>query len=114
MHYTGVHRTLREEIANSITHGFGVALAIAGLVFLVIYSAATGDPWKIVSCSIYGASLVILYTSSTLYHSFQQPRLKTSAANSGSCLHLFTHCRDVHPVYPCDASRAVGLVRCSG
>lgn len=76
IHYTGVHRTLREEIANSITHGFGIALAIAGLVFLVIYSAATGDPWKIVSCSIYGATLVILYTSSTLYHSFQQPRLK--------------------------------------
>jgi hemolysin III len=76
VHNTTVHRTLREEIANSITHGVGIALAIAGLVFLVIYAAGSGDPWKIVSCSIYGATLVILYTSSTLYHSFQQPRLK--------------------------------------
>jgi hemolysin III len=61
----------RGERMNSITHLLGVVLAIAGLIFLVVRAALTGDPWKIVSCSIYGGTLVTLYTSSTLYHSIQ-------------------------------------------
>jgi hemolysin III len=61
----------RGERMNSITHLLGVVLAIVGLIFLVVRAALTGDPWKIVSCSIYGGTLVTLYTSSTLYHSIQ-------------------------------------------
>jgi hemolysin III len=59
------------EKMNSITHLLGVVLAIIGLIFLVVRAALTGDPWKIVSCSIYSCTLVTLYTSSTLYHSIK-------------------------------------------
>jgi len=57
-----------EEIANSITHGVGVLLAIVALVVLVADSARQGDPWRVVSFSFYGASLIALYLASTLYH----------------------------------------------
>lgn len=67
---------LGEEIANSITHGVGLAASIAGLVVLVVMAARHGDAWHVVSCSIYGATLVIVYLTSTLYHSFQFPRVK--------------------------------------
>ena len=57
------------ERFNSITHLVGAALAIAGTAVLVTIAAGLGDPWKIVSFSIYGAMLVALYVFSTLYHS---------------------------------------------
>ncbi|MCG6886441.1 MAG: hemolysin III family protein [Proteobacteria bacterium] len=59
------------ERFNSISHLVGAALALAGLVVLVVFAALQGDPWKIVSFSIYGASLFLLYTLSTLYHSLR-------------------------------------------
>ncbi len=62
--------TLGEEIANAVTHGAGALLAIAALVLLVVFSSIYGDPVYIVSFTVYGASLVILYTISTIYHSF--------------------------------------------
>jgi hemolysin III len=65
-----------EEVANSITHGIGVLLSIAGLAVLVNFSTTRGDTWHIVSCSIYGATLILLYTASTLYHSVPVPRIK--------------------------------------
>lgn len=65
-----------EEIANAISHGLGTLLAIAGLVLLVVFASLQGDPWKVVSFSIYGTSLVGLYFASTLYHSFRKPRVK--------------------------------------
>lgn len=58
-----------EVIANSVTHGVGVALSIAGLVFLIIRAVRLGTAWHIVSFSVFGASLIFLYLSSTLYHS---------------------------------------------
>jgi len=66
----------KEEIANAITHGIGVGLAIAALVILVVYAARISDTWKVVSFSIYGATMILLFLSSTLYHSFPQPYLK--------------------------------------
>ncbi len=59
------------ERFNSISHLVGAALALIGLVILVVYASAQGDPWKTVSFSIYGASLFLLYTLSTLYHSLR-------------------------------------------
>jgi hemolysin III len=66
-----------EELANSITHGIGTALSIAGLVVLVVLGAWYGTAWHVVSFSIYGATLILLYLASTLYHSFRSERLKS-------------------------------------
>lgn len=68
--------TLGEEIGNSVTHGVGTLLAIAGCVIVVVMAAIHGDPWAVVSAAIYGASLIILYCMSTLYHAFTGPRVK--------------------------------------
>ena len=68
--------TKREEIANAITHGVGAALAIAALVLLIVFSAKTGNPYKIVSFTIFGVTLVILYLGSTLYHSITNRKAK--------------------------------------
>ena len=65
------YNVYRGEKFNSITHLAGTAVAIAGLVVLVVFASLTGDPWKIVSCSIYGVTLITLYTSSSLYHSLR-------------------------------------------
>ncbi len=68
--------TLREEIVNSITHGIGIPLSIAALVILVVTAVVHGNVWHVVSFSIFGASLILLYTSSTLYHSITRKRIK--------------------------------------
>ena len=65
--------TLKEEVWNGITHGIGTALAIAGLTLLVVLAAINGDSWRIVSFSVYGTTLFLLYLASTLYHSFTHP-----------------------------------------
>jgi len=65
-----------EEIANSITHAVGVVGSIAGLAVLTAFASVFGTAWHIVSCSIYGATQIILYTTSTLYHSIPLPRAK--------------------------------------
>lgn len=70
--------TLGEEIANSITHGIGAGLSMAGTAVLIVLAALYGDVWRIVSFSIYGTALIILYLASTLYHSFRNPRLKAA------------------------------------
>ena len=68
--------TLGEEIFHSITHGIGSGLSIAGLAILVVLAVLNGDLYQIVSFSIFGATLVILYLSSTIYHGLQQPKVK--------------------------------------
>jgi hemolysin III len=65
-----------EEIANSLTHGLGIVLAVAGLVVLIVFAALYGNAWHIVSCSIFGAALILLYLASTLYHAIQHPAAK--------------------------------------
>ena len=70
--------SLLEELLHCISHGIGAALALAGMVVLIaLASLATHvDPWKIVGVSLYGATLVLLYSASTLYHGVRRPRLK--------------------------------------
>ncbi len=68
--------TVGEEIANSITHGIGTLLSIAALVLLVVIAAIKGNVWHVVSFTVFGSSLVLLYLSSTLYHSFSKPKVK--------------------------------------
>lgn len=59
------------ERFNSISHLAGAALATVGAVALIVLAAIAGDPWKIISFSIYGAMLIFLYLASTLYHSLR-------------------------------------------
>jgi hemolysin III len=59
------------EKFNALTHLVGAVLALAGAVVLIMLAALDGDPWKVVSVSIYGVTLVLLYTFSTLYHSLR-------------------------------------------
>ena len=65
-----------EETFNSITHGIGALTSIAGLVLLIVFSSIYGSTSHIISCTIFGVTLVLLYTASTLYHSFQKPNIK--------------------------------------
>jgi hemolysin III len=66
----------RDELANAITHALGVALALAGLAVLVTLGSLRGSARQIVSYSIYGATLVLLYAASTAYHSVRLPQAK--------------------------------------
>ena len=69
--------TFGEELANSLTHALGIVLSIAGLVALVAVAALrSGGMTEIASCAIYGTTLVLLYTTSTLYHSIPFPAPK--------------------------------------
>ncbi len=68
--------TVQEEIANSVTHGVGVGMAVAGLTILVVLAILFGDTRRVVSFSVYGASLILLYLASTLYHSIQHAKAK--------------------------------------
>jgi hemolysin III len=76
---------LGEEIANAISHGVGALLAIAGTVLLIVKAALYGHALNVVCVSLYGASLIILYTNSTLYHALAAPRGKR-------VFQIFDHC----------------------
>ena len=67
---------LREELANSLTHGCGLALSLAGLPILIWLSWTRGTVWHLVSCAVYGSTLVLLYASSTAYHSCRSENWK--------------------------------------
>ena len=74
-----------EELFNSISHGVGALLAIAGLVVGTVLAAIRSDAMSIVGIILYGSSLVILYTSSCLYHAFPANRAK-------KVFQIFDHC----------------------
>ena len=69
--------SIKEEVANSITHGIGLILAIAGLAILVGFASRLGNTWHMVSCTIFATTLILQYTFSTLYNSIQIPRTKS-------------------------------------
>ena len=66
--------SMGEEIFNSVSHGLGFIASIVGLVFLAIFAVSYGDIWHIVSFSIFGATLILLYLASTLYHSLTRTK----------------------------------------
>lgn len=68
--------SLGEEIFNSVSHGAGALLSVAGTVILIVFSAIYSDAWAVVASAIYGASLIILYTMSTLYHAITNRKAK--------------------------------------
>ena len=69
-------QTAGEEIANTISHGLGALLALAGAVPLVTKAALTGSALRTASLTAYGVSLVLLYTASAVYHGVRDPRVK--------------------------------------
>ncbi len=82
-------RLSSEEIANSVTHGVGLALSLAGFVGLILVAALHGGVLSIVSCSVYGVTLVGLYAASTVYHSVRKARWKRILKTiDHSCIYL--------------------------
>ncbi len=77
--------TKQEEIANAITHGIGAMLAMAALVFLILFASKYGDGWYVVSYTIYGVCMFIMYLESTLYHSITNKKFK-------KLFRIFDHC----------------------
>lgn len=66
----------REEVANAVTHGIGAALSVAALVILIVFSSMKGTAWHVVSFTIYGITMLLLYTSSTLVHAWKDGKVK--------------------------------------
>ena len=66
----------QEEVANAVTHGIGLVASALALTVLVVLAARGGDVWEIVSVSIFGTTLVLLYLASTLYHSARSERAR--------------------------------------
>lgn len=85
MHDRNHRYTLGEEIANAVTHGLGVIFGIVALTLMVAYAAMGGDPWRIVSVSIFGATLILLYLASTLYHAVPHPTAKRALRIADHC-----------------------------
>ncbi|MEA3505044.1 MAG: hemolysin III family protein [Bacteroidota bacterium] len=69
-------KTVGEEIANTITHGIGLLFSITALVLLVVFAATKGTAWHVVSFSIYGTTMILVYASSTLFHAIQNYKVK--------------------------------------
>ncbi len=68
--------SVQEEIANAVSHGLGALLSVAGLTVLLFYAAMEGSVGKIISYSVYGASLISLFLASTLYHAISHEKTK--------------------------------------
>ena len=77
-----------DERFNAVSHSVGAGLALAGLVALVARAATRGDAWSIAACSVYGATLLVLYTSSSLYHSLGGRPKAILAKLDHSAIHL--------------------------
>ena len=77
--------TPAEELANVITHGVGTMLSIAAMVMLIVYASMGEDPYRIISVSIFGATLFLCYLASTLYHGVPHPKAK-------DVLRVLDHC----------------------
>ena len=78
-------RNIRDEIANALTHGLGAAAALAGGAVLITLAAIHGDGWQLAGAIVFGITLLLLYTASTLYHAIQHPIAKGR-------LKVFDHC----------------------
>ena len=78
-------KELREEVASALTHGAGAVAALVGGSVLITLAALYGDAREVVGSAVFAATLVLLYTASTLYHAIQRPVAKAR-------LQVFDHC----------------------
>src|SRR5674476_1166999 len=101
------------EKFNTYTHLVGSLLALAGSVVLIVLGSLSHDVWKIVSFSIYGVSLVLMYSSSTLYHNAKQGNQKFPAF-ARSQFDLSAYCRNLYALRSCWLAWTVAMdaVRC--
>ena len=76
---------IRDEIASALTHGLGAVAALAGGAVLITLTALHGDAWQLGASIVFGVTLLLLYTASTLYHAIQHPVAKGR-------LKVFDHC----------------------
>jgi len=76
---------LCEEIANALTHGLGAAAALAASAVLITLAAIYGDGWQLAGAIVFGVTLFLLYTVSTLYHAIQHPRAKRHLQVADHC-----------------------------
>jgi hemolysin III len=74
-----------EELPNALTHGFGLVCSSVGFIVLLAVTLIRGGKWQIISCAIYGVTLICVYAASTLYHGVSSPRWKKGFL-------LFDHC----------------------
>jgi len=68
--------TKKEEIAHAITHGIGALLSIVGLVLLIVFASLEHNPWLIVSVTIFGVTMLLMYLASTIVHSLPEGKWK--------------------------------------
>lgn len=66
----------REEWVNTITHGVGVIFSIVALILLIVYSSLRGTAWHVVTYTVYGVTMLLLYTSSTMLHALREGKVK--------------------------------------
>jgi hemolysin III len=80
----------KEEVANAITHGIGALLSIAALVLLIVVSSTEGTAWHVVSFTVYGITMLLLYTNSTLLHILKEGKAKDLfEILDHSCIYLY-------------------------
>ena len=77
--------SLREEVASAVTHGLGVLLSVGAGAVLITLAALTADVWTIVGASVFVGTLVLLYTSSTLYHAIPFERARAWLRTADHC-----------------------------
>ena len=82
--YTPIYYNSTEEKINIITHGFGMFVSVIALVLLIIKAISIGNIWHLLSFTVFGISLIILYTASTFYHASKKIKLRTR-------LNIFDH-----------------------
>ena len=68
--------TVKEEVLSSVVHGIGIVLGVVSLTLLVTLSAVYANVWAVVSTAVFGASIILLYTASTVYHAIPNPTIK--------------------------------------
>jgi len=97
--------TRGEELVNTITHVIGGGLGVAALTLCVIWAAIRGDAWAVVSSAVYGASLVILYAMSSIYHGLKAPLAKKVFQVLDHCAIYFLIAGTYTPVLLCSVRR---------
>lgn len=102
--------SIGEEIFSSVTHGVGTLMGIAELVLMVVFAARAHNVYGVVSGAIYGATMIILYTMSTLYHAIQVPRAKKVFRIMDHCSIYLLIAGTYTPIMLCTVRREGGWV----